>query len=205
LLFGSVAEAVLQKATCPVLTAKVPQAMTAEEGRPEGTAPWPLKTILHPTDFSEDSEAAFRLARGLARDHHARLVLLHVTVLPDLAYRGYGAPGTTLQEGEYLADVREELEKLDPGPDVTTERRLREGETSDEILRAAADSGADLIVMGTHGRSGLRHLLLGSVADKVVRQAHCPVLTVRPSDVGALAPAADERSAGGRQPAKANG
>jgi nucleotide-binding universal stress UspA family protein len=141
---------------------------------------WPIKTILHPTDFSECSQEAFRLACSLARDHGARLVVLHVTSVPDLAYKGYGAPGSPLLADEYLAKVREDLEKLQPpAPQLPFERRREEGEPASEILRVAAETATDLIVMGTHGQTGLRHLLMGSVAEQVVRKAACPVLTLK--------------------------
>jgi nucleotide-binding universal stress UspA family protein len=140
----------------------------------------PLKTILHPTDFSDCSRAAFLLACGLARQYGTRLVLVHVTALPDLPYRGYGLPGSPLQVGDYLADVRKQLDELQPpDPSVPVERRLVEGDPATEIVRAADDSGADLIVMGTHGQTGLGHLLMGSVAGQVVRKATCPVLTLK--------------------------
>jgi nucleotide-binding universal stress UspA family protein len=141
---------------------------------------WPIKTILHPTDFSECSQDAFRLACSLARDHGARLVVLHVTSMPDLAYKGYGAPGSSLLAEEYLTRVRQDLEKLHaPDPQLPFERRLEEGEPVSEILQIAAETHAGLIVMGTHGQTGLRHLLMGSVAEQVVRKAPCPVLTLK--------------------------
>jgi nucleotide-binding universal stress UspA family protein len=139
-----------------------------------------IKTILHPTDFSACSQAAFRLAYALARDHAARLIVLHVTAVPDLAYQGFGGPGLPLLAEQYLAKVRQGLEKLrPPDPQFPCERRLAEGDPAAEIIGAAAETAADLIVMGTHGRTGLRHLLMGSVAEQVVRQAPCPVVTLK--------------------------
>jgi nucleotide-binding universal stress UspA family protein len=140
----------------------------------------PIKVILHPTDFSECSQRAFPLASSLARDHGARLIVLHVTSLPDLAYKGYGTPASPLLAEEYLAKVRQELEQLQPpDPQLAVEQRIEEGDPTNEILRVAKETGAGLIVLGTHGRSGLRHLLMGSVADQVVRKAPCPVLTLK--------------------------
>jgi nucleotide-binding universal stress UspA family protein len=140
----------------------------------------PIKTILHPTDFSDCSQDAFRLARSLTRDQGARLIVLHVTSVPDLAYKGYGAPGSPLLAEEYRRKVRQDLERLQPpDPQLGFERRLEEGDPVTEILRVAAEAGADLIVMGTHGKTGLRHVLMGSVAEQVVRKAPCPVLTLR--------------------------
>jgi nucleotide-binding universal stress UspA family protein len=140
----------------------------------------PIKTILHPTDFSDCSKDAFRVACSVARDHHARLIILHVTSMPDLAYKGYGMPGSPLLAEEYLAKVRQDLDQLQPSdPPVPCEHRLEEGEPVQEILRVAAETGTSLIVMGTHGQSGLGHLLMGSVAEQIVRKAPCPVLTLK--------------------------
>jgi nucleotide-binding universal stress UspA family protein len=141
---------------------------------------WPIKTILHPTDFSEGSQDAFRLACSVARDQGARLVILHVTSIPDLAYTGYGSPGSPLAVEEYLAKAQQNLKRLrSPDPQLPVEHRLEEGDPALEILRVAAEAKADLIVMGTHGQTGLRHLLMGSVAEQVVRKAPCPVLSLR--------------------------
>jgi nucleotide-binding universal stress UspA family protein len=141
---------------------------------------WPIKTILHPTDFSNCSQDSFQFACSLARDHGARLVVLHVTALPDLAYQGYGTPGSPLLAKEYRAKVRQDLETLQPpDPQLGFERRLEEGDPVTEILRVAAEIDASLIVMGTHGQTGLQHLLMGSVAEQVVRKAPCPVLTLK--------------------------
>jgi len=135
-----------------------------------------IRTILHPTDFSEQSEYALRLACALARDHGAHLIVLHVAPPPVIA----SAEGVFHSEPEYcLEPLREQLHQLQT-PDVgRVDRRVEEGEPEDEILRVAQESNADLIVMGTHGRTGLDRLLLGSVAEQVVRQASCPVMTVK--------------------------
>jgi nucleotide-binding universal stress UspA family protein len=137
----------------------------------------PLHTLLHPTDFSERSEYAFRLACSLARDYGARLVVLHVVTPPVVIY----GEGVVPPEPEmFRAEAQEKLNRLEaPAPGVGMERRLTEGDPVAEILRLARESGADLIVLGTHGRTGLGRLLMGSVAEQVVRQAPCPVLTIR--------------------------
>jgi nucleotide-binding universal stress UspA family protein len=187
-LLGSVAEGVSRRAECPVLTAKSPgvdsggaetEAAEASPARSDAAPRWVPKTILHPTDFSECSAGAFGLAGALARDHGARLIVLHVTTVPDLPYEGYGAPGAPLSEGDYLADARRSLEGLAAGPGIACERLLKEGDPASEILRVAKETGADLVVLGTHGRTGLRHVLMGSVAEQVARKASCPVLTLR--------------------------
>lgn len=138
----------------------------------------PVQIILHPTDFSECSKCAFELASSLARDYNARLIVLHV-----------GVPPTPMVPDVMLAADTEAFEKnlsaqLDkirpPEARIHCERRLdMAADAVAEILRVAEHEQCDLIVMGTHGRTGLRHVLLGSVAERVVRQASCPVVTIR--------------------------
>jgi nucleotide-binding universal stress UspA family protein len=136
----------------------------------------PIHTVLHPTDFSSHSEFAAGLAGALARDYGARLVFLHVAKPPPV-FTGEGMLPVDLEE--IRAEGAARLNEL-PGPrgDVRAERRLEVGDPATEILRVADELSADLIVMGTHGRTGLGRLLMGSVAEQVVRRAACPVLTV---------------------------
>jgi nucleotide-binding universal stress UspA family protein len=136
-----------------------------------------VRTILHATDFSERSEYALGLACALARDYVARLIVLHVAEAPTLAY-GEGAIPPTLDELRASAQEQLNLLRL-PLANVRAERRLEEGDVVPEILRVARDTNTDLIVLGTHGRTGLARLLMGSVAEEVVRKALCPVLTVK--------------------------
>jgi nucleotide-binding universal stress UspA family protein len=136
-----------------------------------------IHTILHPTDFSERSEFAFRLACALARDYGARLVLLHVAHPPVVVYGEGVVPPVS---DDYLERLEEDLHRLRaPDPNVHVEHLFREGDPVTEILAVATQTSADLIVLGTHGRTGLGRLLMGSVAEQVVRKAPCPVLTVR--------------------------
>jgi nucleotide-binding universal stress UspA family protein len=137
----------------------------------------PVATILHPTDFSEHSEFAFRLACALARDYDARLVLVHVTLPPVIIYgEGVVAPEPWI----IRAEAKEKLQKLEVhAHHVRVESLVMEGDPVDMILRAATETHSDLIVMGTHGRTALARLLLGSVAETVLRKAPCPVLTVK--------------------------
>jgi nucleotide-binding universal stress UspA family protein len=135
------------------------------------------KTILFPTDFSHNSDAALAYATALARDAGAKLLVVHVEE-PPLAYGGgdmyYGLPEPNTQAlRQMLADVNL------PDASVASERRLLSGDPAGAIVRLAADEGVDLIVMGTHGRTGLSRLLMGSVAEAVVRRAGCPVLTYK--------------------------
>jgi nucleotide-binding universal stress UspA family protein len=136
----------------------------------------PVHTILHPTDFSAQSGYALRLAGALARDYGARLVLLHVALPPMPVYGGevlVAVPASTHDE------ERQHLDRLKVPDGVPTERRLVVGVPVEEILGVASEVSVDLIVMGTHGRTGLARLLMGSVAEQVVRKARCPVLTVK--------------------------
>ena len=135
-----------------------------------------VQTILHPTDFSEQSQNAFRLACALARDYGAHLVLLHVVVRPVVAY---GEAVIPLDVEDYRREAQEKLDRLDPGPSIRATRRLEDGDPVTDILRVAGEIPCDLIVMGTHGRTGLARLLMGSVAEQIVRKAPCPVVTVR--------------------------
>lgn len=136
-----------------------------------------IHRILHPTDFSEAAAAAFHVACSLARAHHATLILLHVMPTP----RAWGEIVARRQANGYEEQLhREYLQPLcQTAADVCTEPLLEEGDPVEVITRRAATLGCDLIVLGTHGRTGLPRLLMGSVAEHVLRQAPCPVLTVR--------------------------
>ncbi len=137
-----------------------------------------IKTILHPTDFSENAGHVFRLACALARDYGARLILVYVRPVPPVSLDGgmvYEPEPAALEEA-----LREQLYALQPGDArIPAERHLRMGDEATEIIALAKEKGCDLIVMGTHGRTGLGRLLMGSVAEQVVRKAPCPVLTVK--------------------------
>ncbi len=153
----------------------------------------PIRTILHPTDFSERSEHAFQAAYSMARDHGSRLVVAYVKAPLAAAYDGTLVPMMP-DPVQTPDDVRTRLADrhgLDPWVEV--EYRVGEGEPSAEIIRMAGEVGANLIVMGTHGRTGLGRLLLGSVAEAVLRRAPCAVLTLKaPFLVGEVAPVPDE-------------
>jgi nucleotide-binding universal stress UspA family protein len=135
----------------------------------------PIRKILHPTDFSEHSRAAFDLACALARDYGAELVILHVNrATPIYAPDGI-VVGVPVEEPY---ELRERLAQIRPeDPRVKFEHKLVDGDPAEQIIKAAA--GMDLIVLGTHGTTGLARLLMGSVAETVLRKAACPVLTVR--------------------------
>lgn len=136
-----------------------------------------IKSILFPTDFSAFAEGALPLACALARDHGATLILLHVRPTPESAYGEFGA--VPPEPPEPMETVQEKLRRLPP-PGFTgrAEFHVLDGDPADKILDLAKQSQANLIVIGTHGRSGLSRVLLGSVAEEVLRKASCPVLTV---------------------------
>jgi universal stress protein A len=138
-----------------------------------------MKTILYPTDFSAETQLAFDAACALASEGHGRLVVLHIE-RPPLGTLG----GTTLVPplpSEYdRQGLWERLRSIQPSrPDIAVEHRLEYGNPESVILKTAKEIGADLIVLGTHGRTGLRRFLTGSVAEHVLREAPCPVLAVR--------------------------
>jgi nucleotide-binding universal stress UspA family protein len=150
-----------------------------------------VRTILFPSDYSECSRTAFAIAQALARDYHARLLVLHVATPPPLVtyrelQRALEQPNGYRRE---LADMLRSLHPADAAAGV--EYRVEDGEPAAEIMRVAEEVRCDLIVMGTHGRTGLGRMLLGSVAEQVVRNAVCPVLTVKaplPSTNARVAP-----------------
>ena len=133
--------------------------------------------ILVPVDFSEGSDLALDWATVLARDTGATLLLVHVEVIPLTAGGGeyvYAVPEPP------TAELAEKLEKVVPkDPSVPVVHRMLTGDPASAILRTAGREDVDLIVMGTHGRRGITRLLMGSVAEEVVRKAPCPVLTVK--------------------------
>jgi nucleotide-binding universal stress UspA family protein len=137
-----------------------------------------IQTILHPTDFSPPAGHAFEVACALARDHGARLVLLHVKPPPQVLFGKMGP--VVVEPPDLRRTLQEQLDRLRPAESpLHVERRLAEGDAAAEIVKTAREVGSELVVMGTHGRTGLRRLLLGSVAEQVLRRAPCPVLTLR--------------------------
>jgi nucleotide-binding universal stress UspA family protein len=143
-----------------------------------------IRRILHPTDFSSASRPAFERALGLARDSRAELIILHVLapVIPVVG-EGYIPPQT--YEAIDTAARKSAQKKLDAlvararKAGVRARALLLEGTAHERIASAAKAQRVDLIVMGTHGRSGLARLFIGSVASRVVSAAPCPVMTVR--------------------------
>ena len=129
----------------------------------------PIRTILYPTDFSSYSNQAYFHAVGLAETHGATLTVVYVF-----------QPGSKDATGGDRTYWREQLEQVRPGnPSIAVRHQLLEGDPATEIARYSAEAGIDLIVIGTHGRTGEERLRMGSVAEKVVREALCSVLVVK--------------------------
>lgn len=174
-LLGSTAARLLREAPCPVLTVH----------RNDGAEPRPVRTVLVPTDFSQDAglaaDAALRL---LGPTGERRLILLHAYRVPVEAMH---LPAQVLMEAIRSAaeTARGSLDALATKlrrPGLTIEPMARQGYPPDVVVEQATLAGADLIAMGTHGRSGLGRLVLGSTAERVLATAPCPVLTVRRGD-----------------------
>jgi nucleotide-binding universal stress UspA family protein len=173
-LLGSVAAEVVRSAGCPVLTVREP----AEPEAVTETA-----RILVPVDFSKHSQQALSYGKHLAATNGATLQVLHVfeQILPQ-AYQFVGQASLF----EIDSDLRErshqkllEAAAEAPGPEVRTEPHVVEGRATSSIVQFATDNDSDLIVIPTHGLTGLSRFLLGSVTQKVVRRAPCPVLVVK--------------------------
>ena len=140
-----------------------------------------LKTILCPTDFSRFSDAALEYASSLAAESDALLRIVHVdegspTYVPGYGGYGYAPDPTELREKEERARL---VEVRPTNPAVACQHHYLVGNPETEIVAFAAREDVDLIVMGTHGRTGLSRALMGSIAEGVVRYAQCPVLTVK--------------------------
>jgi universal stress protein A len=148
----------------------------------------PIKTILCPTDFSEPSYEALKDADELASHFSAKLVLIHVVSVP--TYPAAVTPEASASSIDFFASYQQEMEvyaknaldqvvqeKVSEGIESRTKVCL--GDAATEIVGAATNENADLIVIATHGLTGWRRFMFGSVAEKVVRIAQCPVLTIR--------------------------
>jgi nucleotide-binding universal stress UspA family protein len=142
-----------------------------------------LRKVLFPTDFSEPSEAAWSYALALAKEFGAEILLLHVVAEPPRLAEAYEMGFTPERFIKAASDEarRQMTDMIAKAADwkVSISPQVRKGVEFREIIQAAREAAADIIVMGTHGRTGLAHALIGSVAEKVVRKAPCPVLTVK--------------------------
>lgn len=139
--------------------------------------------IFVPTDFSEHAERAFAYAIELAGLYRASLVIGHVYAVP-LVYAGgepiaaVPPPDVDTIEADLAAGLQALAQRARDAGATDVKVAVTGGDAAREIARLAGEEGCDLIVMGTHGRTGIKHLVLGSIAEKVVRVAECPVLTV---------------------------
>lgn len=183
-LLGSTAERVIRTVPCPVLTVRMvsEEISSAETGPCGGIS---LSRILVPVDFSDCSLEAVEYAALMAERHRASLTLLHV-----LEPVSYGLDFTLLHGGK-REEMRErstarlgDLTRALADAGIPADSQVRGGTPFESILDSAKTIPADLIVMGTHGRRGLSHALCGSVAEAVLRQSRCPVLTVRSPKYG---------------------
>jgi nucleotide-binding universal stress UspA family protein len=152
-----------------------------------------LKNVLVPTDFSEPSGVALRYGKALADAFDASLHVLHVVQEPfaqPWAVEAYGFSLATLQE-DWMREAKARIEQT-LSADERTKYNARLltalGHPVVEVLKYANEHPIDLIVLGTHGRGPLGHVLMGSVAERVVRKAPCPVLTVRHPERGFVSP-----------------
>ena len=161
-----------------------PHSVSSEAGvTPSQPGSFQLRRILVPVDFSASSKKALQYAAGFSAAFAPEIHLLHVvqvfTVPPEL---GYMPPELPNSQQELVAAARSELEKLcprDASADGRFQISVRAGVPWQEIADAARETDADLIILATHGHTGLKHVLLGSIAERVVRYAPCPVLIVR--------------------------
>ena len=133
-----------------------------------------VEKILCPIDFSDFNQAANEHASNLAKAYGAKVVYLFVSN-PDIPFASFEHVNTELDEKE----AREHLEKIRPTTDVEFEHEVLFGPPAAGIVDYANDNHIDLIVIGTHGRTGLSRLLMGSIAESVVRNAECPVLALK--------------------------
>lgn len=155
-----------------------------------------LRIILHPTDLSDHSGYAFHIAADLAVQNRATLLVLLVVETLGAENATYGEVVSQPEPESYRRRLDEDLRRLVPAPPgVSVRYLLAAGDPAEEIGRVAREEACDLIVMGTHGRTGLNRLLMGSIAEQVVRTAPCPVLTTRlPEARGEIA--ANDRNQG---------
>jgi nucleotide-binding universal stress UspA family protein len=173
-LLGSVAEEVVQRARCPVLTVRQDQPHEPE----------PPTRILVPIDLSEHSRGSLAHAKALADASGAEVQLLHVLLRPSFPayYEAMGNPDVYYDSADLEKETRSALESLyeqAEGPSGLFSVHVARGLAVEEILRFARENSSELLVIASHGLTGLSHLLLGSVAERVVRQAPCAVLTVK--------------------------
>ena len=144
-----------------------------------------FKKIVYPVDFSDYAGEILEYAVAMAKKFDAELHLIHV--IPNLnyftPYESFLTPENLVAiERNIEKDVAEDFDKLTKDLDIPVKRVVKTGVTFLEIIDYVKEAGIELVVMGTHGRTGIEHILIGGVAEKVVRKSPCPVLTIRPRD-----------------------
>jgi nucleotide-binding universal stress UspA family protein len=138
------------------------------------------RLVLCPTDLSENAASALKTGLDLARQYGATLLLLHVADSLGPEKLSFAEITSQLQPQAHVHQLEDRLRReLPSGAGVPLRYLLREGDPVAEINRAAREHNCDLIVLGTHGRRGIDHLLMGSIAERVVRTAPCPVLVLK--------------------------
>ena len=173
LLLGSAAEEVVRLAECPVFTIR-----ESEEVKPIKL----FERILVPVDFSDHSKKALAYAKEIADSYDANLQLLHIiedTIHPAFSLSGKSSIFDLVPE--MAEDCKRRIEKLIQDAGISKkniEVIVKGGQAAHDIIKFAKDNSSDLVVIATHGLTSIEHLLLGSVTEKVVRMAHCPVFTV---------------------------
>ena len=179
-VFGGTCERVVRLSRVPVLTIKDPE----HEFVQEGSTKVHLQRVLCPYDFSDYSKLALPAAAVLCRSFDATLVLAHV-MYPYLEFPNFSGENMSPPLIMPAHPAREALTKVAAGIEgVRTEVQVFTGVPHRELKGFMEDSAVDLVVMATHGHTGIAHMLLGSVAEKILRTAPCPVLTVRPAEKG---------------------
>lgn len=152
-----------------------------------------FKKLLVPVDFSDCSRAALEHAELIGRQFGASITILHVweppsSKIPKISLQSFDFPDRVSQSletfvrRESIMEMRDFLRDFDRDDSIEVRCQLVSGQPTDQILSWAQDGAYDLIIMGTHGRSGLAHLFMGSVTEKVLRHAPCPVLAIRHAD-----------------------
>ena len=174
LFLGSVAEEVVRLSKAPVLTIR-------EKEEPKTISE--INNILVPIDFSERSNISIKYAKEIAKLYHSKLQLLHI--LEDRIPAAYSLSGI-MSVYDLIPDIEDKIEKRlenvfykDGENDVEHENFIINGHAAKEILNFVQTNKTDLIIIATHGLTGIEHLMIGSVAEKVIRMAHCPVFTTK--------------------------
>ena len=150
-----------------------------------------FKKIVCPVDFSEFTDEILNYAVDIAKKYNAELHLIHI--IPNLnyftPYESFLTPENLIAiERNIEKEVDKDFDKITKTLDMSVKKVVKTGVTFVEIIDYIKTEGIDLVVMGTHGRSAIEHILIGSVAEKVVRKSPCPVLTIRPKGKAFLMP-----------------